>query len=1174
MPLGHIDDFPESTLNDEDYSPRRRGITNGRGYQTHPLYSGISRSNDLRKRGDNPFSQGTPPPSLLTDGTQGANISITSSQLTLIGKTSNVHWPQHGVITGSDATTASVSSSKSEGTSLSHTTGSMAQQMPRQGRGAVSIIPREAAQPGTGVMSESQDRGGHTAEEGEVLEVNLALEPSDAHPKQLLPTLPIYTLAQSLYASPPATWSYIDVQTPFSSDGASVLLSIFVDYAAMTLRPDMTLSQRLSLAQIATTTAPQRLFRFLRNPSEAWSYIEWALSPTTTLPPVMENHLYPMATLELIVDETLREKARERVFLRSQKIDIIHTFTECYYPAAATASLKEALKKVTMETIDGYLNTAGELVKAMCLRNRTMHFSPPRWYRLSVHPTAILGKSPTMPRGSMDSTDISTVLPFNMIQGYLPVYTDLVGRPYEQQKTAILSAIPQACLGNQTLLSKLPELITKFHGATQEQILNYISTDGVHSRSPSMEGDSTMPPAQANQVVSGQHFLHHIRLEHMDGKARWTDPSGAVLKKWLSAVAPINSENSFHIELVSSIYDKKRDNVSLQNALQLTDEQLGFFTYFLRSSKRLYKLEFWITSNCANMLDFKSARKVGHGTTSYLNELQHARIWFTPVSTNWVTVFSLVMLVGSLETDNDSIAQQELRDRIELAGADPMDIPPFFISWCQVAVSSGRSAMMAKCIMAYIKDVEFFHQTFSTMPTEVLRTCYLVTRKFSFCTVAFPSTDRSDKRVGNAIRTHQELLASMTYTEVHGLNGVDPFYHVPSHTRASGSEEYKENTRTVAALILLGSAVIAGGSNIPSPVTRITLQPEGTMWLHGPKSSAADLIQYTTDLVPLMDEWMGTGVSIKCEEARIHVAHAAVPEGGEGIKQSVNTEMAVFQTASNDQRLISDNVEISGLCAAVEANTSHIAELSSKLTAYLDRQSSAMQQDDLKSTLSTLVTMTIQSSMSSISDSILETCRTFLAGHTESITQALKESADQLARSTDRLNAGNVTLESHQKLVAQFAETLAMATRTMQELKDHQGRISKEIDLQQSSLQEIIARMPKSTACEPASPSVRGQVEAELTPDHDEARAWAYGVLGLLPEVIPDAKHPPMIHFCSVTQASEPMGHPTPKAPPEEAVVCNKCQQTGHGLLYCDRCPQPMAMFHPECLTRVENSSD
>ncbi len=188
-----------------------------------------------------------------------------------------------------------------------------------------------------------------------------------------------------------------------------------------------------------------------------------------------------MAMLELIVDETLRGKARERVFLRSQKIDIIYTFTECYYPAAATASLKEALKKVTMETIDGYLNTAGEFVKAMRLQNRTMRFSPPRWYRLSVHPTTILGKSPTPPGGSMDSTDISTVLPFNMIQGYLPVYTDLVGRPYEQQKTAILSAIPQACLGNQMLLSKLPELITKFHGATQEQILNYFSPDGVHS---------------------------------------------------------------------------------------------------------------------------------------------------------------------------------------------------------------------------------------------------------------------------------------------------------------------------------------------------------------------------------------------------------------------------------------------------------------------------------------------------------------------------------------------------------------------------------------------------------------------------------------------------------------------------------------------------------------------
>jgi hypothetical protein len=1012
-----------------------------------------------------------------------------------------------------------------------------------------------------------------------VLEVNLALEPSDAHPRQLLPTLPIYTLAQSLYASLPATWNYIDVQTPFSSDGALVLLSIFVDYAAMSLRPDMTLSQRFSLAQIAAATAPQRLFRLLRTPSAARSYIEWALSPTTTLPPAMENHLYPMATIELIVDETLKERAREgRVgtFLRTQKIDIIHTFAECYYPAAATASLREALKKVMMEALDAYLTTPGEFVKAMRLRHRTMRFSPPRWCRLSVHPNAILGTSPVTPGGSKDSVNILTVLPLNVIQGYLPSFTELVGLSHEQQKTAILSAIPKACSGNQSLMSKLPELIAKFHGATQEQISSYISADGDCQRAPPNEGDSVAPSAQANQVFSGQLFLHHLRLEHMDMKSRWTDTAGAVLKKWLSAVASINSENSFNMELVSSIYDRKRDNISLQNALQLTDEQLGFFTYFLRSSKRLYRLEFWITSNCADMQDFKSARKVGQGATSYLQDLQKARIWFTPVSTNWVTVLPVVMLVGSLETDNDSVAQQELRDRLELAGADPLDIPPFFIFWCQVAMSSGRSATMAKCIMAYVKDIDFFHQAFSKLPTEVSRTRYLVTREYSFCTIAFPPTDRSDKRVGDSIRTHREFLASITYTEVRGLNGVDPFYHVPSHSRALGAAEYMENTRPVSALILLGSARNSGGIVFPSPVTRITLQPEGTMWLYGPKASAADLIRYTTDLVPLIDEWIGTGVSISCEEARTHVLHEAVPEGGESIDQTTHMEAAASRIDSTDQRLVADKMGMSDLRAVVEANTSHINELSSKLTAFIDRQTSESQQDDLKSTLSTLVTTTIQSSMSSISGSILETCRTFLAGHTESVTQALKASSDQLAWSTDRLAAGDVTLESHQRLVVQYEETLKTATRMIQELNEHQGRISKEIDRQQSSLRECLARMPKSAAGEPTSPSVRGIVEAESTPDHDEARARAYGVLGMLPGVIPDAKHPPMIPFRPITQVSVPVEHENPKAPPHgEAVsVCDKCQQIGHGLLYCDRCPRPIALFHPECLTRVENSTD
>ena len=132
---------------------------------------------------------------------------------------------------------------------------------------------------------------------------------------------------------------------------------------------------------------------------------------------------------------------------------------------------------------------------------------------------------------------------------------------------------------------------------------------------------------------------------------------------------------------------------------------------------------------------------MGHGASSYLRDLQMAKIWVTPLSNNWVTVLPVIMLVGSLEFDNDSVAQQELSERAELARADPMSVPPFFVSWCQVGMSSGRSATMAKCVMAYAKDMEFFHQLFSTMLTTVARTWYLVSRDYSFSPILFPPTD-------------------------------------------------------------------------------------------------------------------------------------------------------------------------------------------------------------------------------------------------------------------------------------------------------------------------------------------------------------------------------------------------------------------------------------------------
>jgi hypothetical protein len=145
MPLGRVEDFPESILNDEDYSSRGRGLTNSRGYQTRPLSSGISRSNDSRRQGDNPFSQGTPPPSLRRDGAQGADTSSMGSNLTSLGKASTVHWPWQGATSGSDATTTTISSSKSEGMSLSHTTGSMAQPTSQQKEGRSFVYTKEGS---------------------------------------------------------------------------------------------------------------------------------------------------------------------------------------------------------------------------------------------------------------------------------------------------------------------------------------------------------------------------------------------------------------------------------------------------------------------------------------------------------------------------------------------------------------------------------------------------------------------------------------------------------------------------------------------------------------------------------------------------------------------------------------------------------------------------------------------------------------------------------------------------------------------------------------------------------------------------------------------------------------------------------------------------------------------
>lgn len=168
-----------------------------------------------------------------------------------------------------------------------------------------------------------------------------AKEPAEAHPGQMRPTASIYTLAQSLFRKDVQEWKLQDLSTPGLSDGTSILLSIFMDHASATLRPEMSISHRASLAKIITAVAPVDLLNYMQDDKAAIKFLDWALTFEVQIPPVFEMHLCPIKAPNLI-SRDIRLKITEEELTTEEQERVIEAFVRCYYPKSASA-VKELL---------------------------------------------------------------------------------------------------------------------------------------------------------------------------------------------------------------------------------------------------------------------------------------------------------------------------------------------------------------------------------------------------------------------------------------------------------------------------------------------------------------------------------------------------------------------------------------------------------------------------------------------------------------------------------------------------------------------------------------------------------------------------------------------------------------------------------------------------------------
>jgi hypothetical protein len=85
--------------------------------------------------------------------------------------------------------------------------------------------------------------------------------------------------------------------------------------------------------------------------------------------------------------------------------------------------------------------------------------------------------------------------------------------------------------------------------------------------------------------------------------------------------------------------------------------------------------------------------------------------------------------------------------------------------------------------------------------------------------------------------------------------------------------------------------------------------------------------------------------------------------------------------------------------------------------------------------------------------------------------------------------------------------------------------------------------------------------------DHVAIRNRAMGVLNLM-ESFP---HTPPTWLDTTAPTIKP---PTDIDIKAGESICTKCKQQDIGLLFCDRCPEAVTLYHPTCLIRIEGTSD
>lgn len=1050
-------------------------------------------------------------------------------------------------------------------------------------------------------------------------------ERPEPHPQQLRPSAALYQLAQTLYKRNPALWTIEDVHTPQSSDGTSILVSALVDYASTSVKPELSTAQCLHLAQVAVATSPVLLLEYIQDQTKCLDFIQQVEILST--PPSLEKNLHPAATPGLIYDSSLRRSLLDKDITRTEMIEIIQIYAGCYYPKQAV-TIRDFLKSVTVQVLLDYIYKPGYFAIDLQNRSRQMNFSPPKWYRLSIHPEE---KISATPRRQLTWQSIPISLPDVELNLGVDIL-HLIQQPFSAQRTALLAAIP-LIFDSRPSREGCIETLALVDNATPEELYTFLTK---HTPNPPAQKAPTHDTNQNSDTEDALHSLYCVRFEHTDRKKQgfWNESPGAVLLRWMKAVLPVMKENNFTLTLSQAPHTRVPNDRDLTSAFTVTSTQLEDFTHNCKSNKKLTSFEVWIKSTCPDLNELLMVSKSGDKATDYITGMKTARIWLEVISQTIDGIVPVLMLGGSIETDPDDMIGAELNDRLLQTKIDLAHCPNFDITYCAVHTSSTKGSVMAKCVMANKDSAPKLHQLFDNIITPGMQERHLVTRDYFFAPISYPPSDRSDRELTSAMNRQREYTDSIIQTTITGLIDVNPFTDVPAYTKDLCTHEIEKNNKSLVELILLGKILDTTDTAISSPIRKIsTNRKRNQLHLTALKTETGNLIAATKAIAKTMEVWYpGRKMRPRCdlETTRIYMetniseqAATRVTMLPQAINDRWKSEELIktqlqMENAGNQTDLVAtakqgieqtftqgreqdsgttnvpdtpDQGQPTNTIAEHQQNTdlrNEITELKEEITAIKniikdhEQHPRVISEDTLASTISTMVETNIQASFTSTAK-LVALCESQLIEQTMMMTSFITHFSQKLIDIHTRVSDAKknddevlVMIQSHQQVILNAtAEITAM--RTVQEKMIR--TLEQKSTPVQSKEHSIITTpgvdtdtTPPKEITEPAKPIV----ELKEGKDH-KIRARAMGILNLAETLPYKSKQRTWEEEADEEDRQQQAKTETEQdsAKTTQKNCCAKCNGSDLGLIYCDRCPEDACeVYHPTCLTFIKNSME